>query len=220
MTANFALRVAGAQIPVGTDIKANTANLLRAIDIAVGKGADILLTPEGSLSGYTHEFDTAAAGKNLGLALGTCYFEGDGRCYNQVRFYTRDGAYLGFHSKTLTCGRLTDPPRGEIERYVVAPLRVYNWPDVRLGGLICNDLWANPGCTPHPTPTSRSSSPAWALASYSTPSMAVAVATSGRRSAFSTTKPICACGPAPASCGSSPPTIALPTTGAAPRLPA
>jgi predicted amidohydrolase len=61
MTANFALRVAGAQIPVGTDIKANTANLLRAIDIAVGKGADILLTPEGSLSGYTHEFDTAAA---------------------------------------------------------------------------------------------------------------------------------------------------------------
>ena len=98
MTANFALRVAGAQIPVGTDIKANTANLLRAIDIAAGKGADILLTPEGSLSGYTHEFDTAvaehalvevttaAAGKNLGLALGTCYFEGDGRCYNQVRF--------------------------------------------------------------------------------------------------------------------------------------
>ena len=164
MTANFALRVAGAQIPVGTDIKANTANLLRAIDIAVGKGADILLTPEGSLSGYTHEFDTAAAehalvqvttaaaGKNLGLALGTCYFEGDGRCYNQVRFYTRDGAYLGFHSKTLTCGSLTDPPRGEIERYAVAPLRVYNWPGVRLGGLICNDLWANPGCTPQPDP--------------------------------------------------------------------
>ena len=164
MTANFALRVAGAQIPVGTDIKANTATLLRAIDIAVGKGADILLTPEGSLSGYTHEFDTAvaehalvevttaAAGKNLGLALGTCYFEGDGRCYNQVRFYTRDGAYLGFHSKTLTCGSLTDPPRGEIERYAFAPLRVYNWPGVRLGGLICNDLWANPGCTPQPDP--------------------------------------------------------------------
>ena len=27
---------------------------------AIGKGADILLTPEGSLSGYTHEFDPAA----------------------------------------------------------------------------------------------------------------------------------------------------------------
>lgn len=48
------------------------------------------------------EVTPAAAGKNLGLALGTCYFEGDGRCYNQVRFYTGDGAYLGFHSKTLT----------------------------------------------------------------------------------------------------------------------
>ena len=101
MTANFALRVAGAQIPVGTDIKANTTNLLRAIDIAARKGADILLTPEGLLSGYTHEFGTAAAGKTLGLALGTCYFERDGRCYNQVRFYTRDGAYLGSTPRPL-----------------------------------------------------------------------------------------------------------------------
>ena len=70
----------------------------------------------------------------------------------QIHFYTRDGTYLGFHSKTLTCGSLTDPPRGEIEYYAVAPLRIYDWPEIPIGGLICNDLWANPGCTPQPDP--------------------------------------------------------------------
>ena len=104
------MRIARAQSPVGTDIKANTANLLRSTEIAAGKGADILLTPEGSLSGYTHELDTASAehtlvevttasaGKTLGLALGICYFECDRRCYNSVRFCTCDSVYLGFYS--------------------------------------------------------------------------------------------------------------------------
>jgi predicted amidohydrolase len=162
VTATISLRVAGAQIPVGTDIETNVATILRAIDFAAGERADILLTPEGSLSGYTHEFDTTAATQalaevtttaaraDLGLALGTCFVEDDGRCYNQIRFYARDGTYLGFHSKTLTCGSLTDPPHGEIEHYAVAPLRVYDWPEIPVGGLICNDLWANPGCTPQP----------------------------------------------------------------------
>lgn len=158
------LRVAGAQIPVCYDIAANVKTIIRAIDFAAEEQADILLTPEGSLSGYTHEFDTAAvaaalatvtaaaARAGVGLALGTCFVEDDNRCYNQIRFYTPDGAYLGFHSKTLTCGSLTDPPRGEIEHYAVAPLRLYNWPGTPIGGLICNDLWANPGCTPQPDP--------------------------------------------------------------------
>jgi predicted amidohydrolase len=158
------LRVAGAQIPVCTDIEANVETIMRAIDFAGTEQADILLTPEGSLSGYAPDFDTAAVKRalakvtaaaarvNVGLALGTCFVEDDDRCYNQIRFYAPDGAYLGFHSKTLTCGSLTDPPRGEIEHYAVAPLRLYDWPDTLIGGLICNDLWANPGCTPQPDP--------------------------------------------------------------------
>ncbi|NKB71908.1 MAG: hypothetical protein GKR89_32940 [Candidatus Latescibacteria bacterium] len=159
------IRVAGAQIPVLNDIEANIAALERALEFAKNAGADILLTPEGSLSGYTPHFDRAAAeeglryitGKardnNLGLALGTCYIEpGDQRCYNQIRFYRPDGHYLGFHSKTLTCGTMTDPPRGEIEDYAVAPLQTYTYGDIPIGGLICNDLWANPACTPMPDP--------------------------------------------------------------------
>ena len=55
------LRVAGAQIPVTKDILTNKKTILRAIEKAAGENADILLTPEGSLSGYAHEFDISLA---------------------------------------------------------------------------------------------------------------------------------------------------------------
>lgn len=159
------IRVAGAQLPITTDIAANVAAIERAIDWAGDQGADVVLTPEGSLSGYTPDFDVRAVADALclvtarareagiGLALGTCAVEPeDGLCYNQVRFYDGEGAYLGFHSKTLTCGSLTDPPRGEIERYAIRPLRTFRLQGIEVGALICNDLWANPGCTPGPDP--------------------------------------------------------------------
>ncbi len=158
------MRIALAQIPVVEDVAANVKTLHRAIDFASENNANILLTPEGSLSGYTHLLDATliaeallnitarAKAAQLGLALGTCFFENDGRCYNQIRFYDQNGAYLGFHSKTLTCGSLENPPRGEIEHYAVAPLSTYEFAGVRVGALICNDLWANPGCTPQPDP--------------------------------------------------------------------
>jgi predicted amidohydrolase len=157
--------VAGAQLAVTDDVGSNEAALHRAIDWASSQRADILLTPEGSLSGYTHAFDVEhvelalervvgrAREAHVGLALGTCFVEPkDGRCYNQIRFYAEDGAYLGFHSKTLTCGSLTEPPRGEIDHYSVQPLRTFSLNGITIGGLICNDLWANPECTPMPDP--------------------------------------------------------------------
>ena len=52
------LRIAGAQISVGLDIADNVATIERAIDYARDEKAEILLTPEGSLSGYTHQFDS------------------------------------------------------------------------------------------------------------------------------------------------------------------
>jgi len=106
------LRIAGAQIPVTKDVEKNLATISAALDFAINEGADILLTPEGSLSGYINDFDqtavenaldtiiTKAKGK-LGLALGTCFFEKDGKCYDQIRFYDKKGRFLGFHSKIL-----------------------------------------------------------------------------------------------------------------------
>jgi predicted amidohydrolase len=159
------LRVAGAQMCVTNDIKLNLETIRRAITFAAAEKADILLTPEGSLSGYTPHFDqtavvdalrvvtTAATAAHVGLALGTCFVEPyDGLCYDQVRFYTAGGEYLGFHTKILTCGTLTDPPEGEINDYALRPLRTFLFDSHTVGALVCNDMWANPCCTPVPDP--------------------------------------------------------------------
>jgi predicted amidohydrolase len=163
--AKVSLRVATAQIPVTNSISENSATIHRALDVAIKEEADILLTPEGSLSGYTPKFDQAAVDKELdriveraskagvALALGTCYIEpGDKKCYNQLRFYDSAGEFLGFHSKTLLCGSFSDPPQGEINDYATRPLRTFEIKGIRVGGLICNDMWGNPQCTPMPDP--------------------------------------------------------------------
>jgi predicted amidohydrolase len=161
----MSIRVAGAQIAVTNDIDRNVATIARAIEFAAAEKADALLTPEGSLSGYTprfdrekvesalHEVTALARAAGIGLALGTCFVEpDDGKCYNEIRFYRANGDYLGFHTKTLTCGSMSDPPQGEINDYAIRPLRTFDFGTVTVGGLICNDLWANPECTPVPDP--------------------------------------------------------------------
>lgn len=158
------LRVAGAQISVNNNcINDNFHTIDRALDFAIREQADILLTPEGSLSGYHNQFNqnkleqalqelvSKASRSRVGLALGTCFYE-DALCYNQIRFYDENGHYLGSHTKTLTCSTLTDPPQGEIEYFSVKPLRTFNINGITIGGLICNDMWANPGCTTMPDP--------------------------------------------------------------------
>mgnify|MGYP001406637083 FL=1 len=159
------LRVATAQIPVSNSISENSATIHRALEVAIKERADILLTPEGSLSGYTPKFDQDKVDKELtkivkraskarvALALGTCYVEpDDNKCYNQLRFYNSSGKFLGFHSKTLLCGNFSDPPQGEINDYAIRPLRTFEIKGIQVGGLICNDMWANLQCTPMPDP--------------------------------------------------------------------
>ncbi len=159
------LRVAGAQLAVkDDDVLGNVDSILRALGHASAEGADILLTPEGALSGYHNRFDKdevaqalqvvvhAAAAAGIGLALGTCYEEDDGQRYNEIRFYDKRGGLLGFHTKTLRCASLADPSKGEIESFGVRGLQVFSFEGVTVGGLICNDMWANPGCTPMADP--------------------------------------------------------------------
>ena len=158
------LTVALAQIPVVDDISVNLDTILESIDLAAQSKADILLTPEGSLSGYTHAFcssaleealkkvEKAASEAGVGLALGTCKYEADAQCYNELRFYLPDGTYLGCHTKILRCGTIIEPVQGEINHYAVMPLRVFDFNGITIGGLICNDMWANPFCTPDTDP--------------------------------------------------------------------
>lgn len=155
------LRIAGAQIPVTRDIQANTQAILRALEFAIREKADVLLTPEGSLSGYTSRFDPAATDRamevvvqrareaKIGLVLGTCFADTDGRRFDAQRFYGAGGEYLGFHSKILLCRRVADPlHRGEVADFQTTPLRTFNLGGIKVGGLVCNDMWANPEWTP------------------------------------------------------------------------
>lgn len=158
------IRAAAIRMEVSTDVQKNVLGISSAIRRAAAENADILLTPEGALSGYTPHFNPEEVGQGLqeitslatdlrvGLALGTCFQESDGLIYNQIRFYSRDGQALGFHSKILRCGSMTDPPDGEVNDYAATELKVFTFENFMIGGLICNDMWANPGCTPMPDP--------------------------------------------------------------------
>lgn len=147
------------------NVSKNLETILQAIDRAHEDKADILLTPEGALSGYHHRFDQAevaaalakvesrAAEKGVGLALGVCIEEDDGKRYNEVRVYDKTGRFLGFHSKILRCS----PPKPDCDpaipyyrehiNFAAVPLRTFDFHGVNIGVLICNDMWANPQYT-------------------------------------------------------------------------
>lgn len=163
--AKVCVRVAGAQIPVTRDVRQNVSTIARAIEFARQEKADVLVTPEGSLSGYFAAFDAEATRQaldeivsraraaRLALVLGTCFADADGNRYDGQRFYRRDGEYLGFHSKTLLCRSVSKPDaKGEPDYYKTSPLRVFNLEGLTVGGLVCNDMWGNPECTPMPDP--------------------------------------------------------------------
>ena len=161
------LTISGLQMPVTNDVARNEKRILDAIKKAAKAGADFLVTPEGSVSGYTPNFDRvqvaqaverlAAAAKEhkVGLLLGTCFKEltdGNEQCYNQVRVYTPQGEYLGYHAKILRCSKLDSPGSGEMTDYAEGRLRTFEWNGIRFGILICNDFWATPGYTTMPNP--------------------------------------------------------------------
>jgi predicted amidohydrolase len=150
------IKVVGAKIPVLGSIPDNEEIINDALNYAIQEKADIMLTPEGSLSGYNNIFDQKkvqealdrliqnSSKAKIGLALGTCFFEPhDSRCYNEIRFYDKTGKFLGSHAKIL---RTT----GESHQYYPMPLKIFNFHGVTIGGLICNDMWANPECTEEP----------------------------------------------------------------------
>lgn len=161
------IQLSGLQMNVTNDISKNKERIVSGIQKAALEGADFLVTPEGSLSGYTDNFnrnelilaleEILAEAKHLkiGLMLGTCYKEmksGEEYCYNQVRVYSPEGIFLGEYSKILRCSNLDLPGSGEMIDYIEGELKIFSWRDHRFGILICNDLWATPGYTTIPNP--------------------------------------------------------------------
>lgn len=158
------LRVAGVQMPVTDDVRSNLGHIVDGLHRAAADGVDVLVTPEGALSGYRPTFDRAEVAAALhelvevvtavgvGIALGTCFEEADGRTYNELRFITANGEHVGTHAKILLCGLPGTPPTGEVNDYSTLPLGTVEMEGHTVGGLICNDLWANPMCTPQGDP--------------------------------------------------------------------
>jgi predicted amidohydrolase len=159
--------ITGLQMNTTNDIKTNKEQIMKGILEASDDGANFLVTPEGSLSGYTSNFkqkdlikalkevEVYAAKMKIGLMLGTCYKDtknGKEYCYNQVRVYTPEGRFAGAYSKILRCSNLDLPGSGEMVDYLEGELKTFEWKGIRFGVLICNDLWATPGYTTIPNP--------------------------------------------------------------------
>lgn len=161
------LVIAGLQMNVSKSIAENELTIIQHLNSLKDKNVDILITPEGSLSGYNSEFNGqelkaslarvvgVAKRLNVGLILGTCYkdsIDGKEYCYNQARVYLPDGTFSGAYSKILTCSPLNNPGTGEMMEYVQGNVKTFSVKDIDVGILICNDLWATPGYTTIPNP--------------------------------------------------------------------
>tara|TARA_B100001113_G_scaffold275359_1_gene229946 strand:- start:53 stop:1033 length:981 start_codon:yes stop_codon:yes gene_type:complete len=164
------MRLAGAQIPVGTNIQANKKEILKALDWAKENEVDFLSTPEGSLSGYANDWITKIdelkdAEKevkdhqrkcNVNLHLGTLFKEEEscGSIHrNMVRLYnTWDIENNPENLATMILKTYCIPHDNCIRRDVNQGIQTYYVPSgknfedgrpLKCAGLICNDMW---GC--------------------------------------------------------------------------
>ena len=162
-------RIAGAQIPVGSDIEINKKEIFKALDWAKENKVDHILTPEGSLSGYCtdwkqklpqlfeslREVEEHQRKCGVGLHLGTNFQEREGRgdiFKNQIRHYNHKGHFQGATNKTFVLGDEGVLGRNNDEEPMVSFPIYHNstnlvlsggnpTPDAFAVGLICNDMW-------------------------------------------------------------------------------
>ena len=165
------IRIAGAQIPVGSDIEINKKEIFKALDWAKENSVEHLLTPEGSLSGYCtdwkqklpqlfeslQEVEEYQKKCGVSLHLGTNFQEREDRgdiFKNQIRHYNSKGHFQGATNKTFVLGDEGVLARDHEEEPMIsipleysgnaANLIIPN--EVRTAdsfaiGLICNDMW-------------------------------------------------------------------------------
>jgi predicted amidohydrolase len=147
------IRIAGAQIPVSTNIQKNKQELFKAIDWAKENKVQHLLTPEGSLSGWLgwetkieevkdalEEVEAHQKEAGIWLHLGTMMQEHDvyGDVFrNEIRHYTKEGPLGALTYKTQVVNGECALGRHEWQTVSCVEFE----PGRYAGGLICNDLW-------------------------------------------------------------------------------
>jgi len=156
------IRIAGAQIPVSTNIQFNKKEIFKALDWAKENEVDHLLTPEAALSGYKpealwdskdeleealKEIETHIASNNIDILfhLGTLFIEPETQGSinrNQVRHYEgRDGqCHIFSRTNKIACVGADDfvIPGDEIN-VLKLPHRTDR--EYIMATLICNDMW-------------------------------------------------------------------------------
>jgi predicted amidohydrolase len=158
------LAIYGLQMPTTINVSQNVKLIKKHIPQAKEAGADFLQTPEGSVSGYYPDFDLnevadavlsladIARQNELGLFLGTCYKKKESqhiKIFNQIRTYSSRGNLISEYSKIMNCHKLDDQLQGMNEDSFFEEGRLTSiiLNDIRVGFLICNDLWVTPGYT-------------------------------------------------------------------------
>lgn len=158
---NDFIRFAGAQIPCSSNLVQNIKTIKQAIDWAVDNQVDYLITPEGSLSGYTKGFDTPEliqglaeieqyAANKVALCLGTMWVEKEGEFdvkRNQIRFYNKDGTFNTAVDKTIVTPRDGELGIVAADQTFLVPLLDYKNADgypLAAGAFICNDFYGRP----------------------------------------------------------------------------
>lgn len=154
----MSIRIAGAQIPVGTDIQANKKEIINAIEWAKENNVDQLVTPECALSGYLYywtekieeieeslkEIEEFQKKCKVGLHLGTNFKEpevqGDIN-RNQIRHYSKEGNLKGITNKTFVVSDFEIVmPRSQL----YDTLTIFDIDENQFAaGLICNDMWGH-----------------------------------------------------------------------------
>jgi predicted amidohydrolase len=153
------IRIGGAQIPVTDNIAENVKHIKEAINWASKNDVDMLLTPEGSLSGYMNTFDelndsnlseaikevtSHSSSKNMYLALGTEYIKninyGKVKC-SQIQYYSDTALLIDSYDKQMVIpGENNYPGKG----LKVVDFQIFNHKgqtEFKIGSFICNDMW-------------------------------------------------------------------------------
>jgi predicted amidohydrolase len=147
------MKVTIAQTLVEDNVAANFQRMKKAFDQAIADGAGWIVFPEGALSGYTNHFKQSdvepayealaeLCKKNgiIGL-ISTCWYEpGDtAKPHNEIRIIDQTGKTASRYAKTiLTYSDATAFVAGGY------PM-VHDVGGIRIGTLICNDMWVTPG---------------------------------------------------------------------------
>ena len=150
------IRIAGAQLPVSTDIQYNKNEIFKALDWAKENNVRHLVTPEGSLSGYSgewvlkndelmealHEVENKQKKYEISLHLGTCIQNNERRgCINrnQIRHYNEYGRVYHETDKICVVGSDNSCLPGENLSKFKLPYR--NDREFIVCAIICNDMW-------------------------------------------------------------------------------